>query len=225
MTRTIISPSDLAQRTREILDQVEEGELAVVASGGEERIVLLNALDYRLLRALAGEAENTVPYGDSRRLQAAARRTQPAFRRKRPMFGRLGTTVRHPRNGPSQADGEPLSADDEPSTASHFHRPGTANRRPHSTVHRKETTNRCPHVMDHRPWTMDHRPRTKIRRARVYASLTAVDARPGSIFCDTRAAILPASAFLPVAGVVRRPGPEFRHRGRQAYRTASSSNS
>ncbi|HEX6902066.1 MAG TPA: hypothetical protein VF789_20280 [Thermoanaerobaculia bacterium] len=53
MTRTIISPSDLSQRTREILDRVHEGELAVVASGGEERIVLLDMLDYRLLRALA----------------------------------------------------------------------------------------------------------------------------------------------------------------------------
>ncbi|HYQ85469.1 MAG TPA: type II toxin-antitoxin system prevent-host-death family antitoxin [Rubrobacter sp.] len=53
MTRTIISPSDLSQRTREILDRVQEGELAIVASGGEERIVLLDALDYRLLRALA----------------------------------------------------------------------------------------------------------------------------------------------------------------------------
>lgn len=53
MTRTIISPSELSQRTREILDRVQEGELAVVASGGEERIVLLDALDYRLLRALA----------------------------------------------------------------------------------------------------------------------------------------------------------------------------
>jgi len=36
MTRTIISPSDLSQRTQEILDRVEEGELAVVTSGGEE---------------------------------------------------------------------------------------------------------------------------------------------------------------------------------------------
>lgn len=53
MTRTIISPSDLSQRTREILDRVQEGELAVVASGGEERIVLLDVLDYRVLRALA----------------------------------------------------------------------------------------------------------------------------------------------------------------------------
>ena len=53
MTRTIISPSDLSQKTREILNRVQEGELAVVASEGEERIVLLDALDYRVLRALA----------------------------------------------------------------------------------------------------------------------------------------------------------------------------
>jgi predicted HTH domain antitoxin len=53
MTRTIISPADLSHRTREILDRVLEGEIAIVASGGEERIVLLDALDYRLLRALA----------------------------------------------------------------------------------------------------------------------------------------------------------------------------
>ena len=53
MTRTIISPAELSQKTREILDRVQEGELAVVARGGEERIVLLDALDYRLLRALA----------------------------------------------------------------------------------------------------------------------------------------------------------------------------
>jgi prevent-host-death family protein len=49
----IISPSDLSQRTGEILDRVQEGELAVVATGGREQIVLLDALDYRLLRALA----------------------------------------------------------------------------------------------------------------------------------------------------------------------------
>src|SRR5436305_4475360 len=53
MTRTIISPADLSERTREILDRVHEGDLAVVATGGEERIVLLDALDYRLLHALA----------------------------------------------------------------------------------------------------------------------------------------------------------------------------
>lgn len=46
-------PSDLSQRTLEILERVHEGELAVVESEGEERIVLLDALDYRPLRALA----------------------------------------------------------------------------------------------------------------------------------------------------------------------------
>ncbi len=68
MTRTIISPSDLSQRTLEILDRVHEGELAVVESGGQERIVLLDALDYRLLRALAlyatgGDANSGLPEG------------------------------------------------------------------------------------------------------------------------------------------------------------------
>jgi hypothetical protein len=53
MTRTIISPLDLSERTGEILDRVQEGELAIVESGGQERIVLLDALDFRLLRALA----------------------------------------------------------------------------------------------------------------------------------------------------------------------------
>jgi hypothetical protein len=65
MTQTTFSPTELSERTREILDRVQGGELAVVVSGGEERIVLLDALDYRLLRAFAacatsgdtGEAE------------------------------------------------------------------------------------------------------------------------------------------------------------------------
>ena len=53
MTQTTFSPTELSERTREILDRVQDGELAVVVSGGEERIVLLDALDYRLLRAFA----------------------------------------------------------------------------------------------------------------------------------------------------------------------------
>jgi prevent-host-death family protein len=53
MTQTTVSPTELSERTREILDRVQDGELAVVVSGGEERIVLLDALDYRLLRAFA----------------------------------------------------------------------------------------------------------------------------------------------------------------------------
>jgi hypothetical protein len=39
MTRTIITPSDLSQRTREILDRVQQGELAAGTSstGGRAR--------------------------------------------------------------------------------------------------------------------------------------------------------------------------------------------
>lgn len=51
MTR--ISPNDLAQRTDEIMDRVRRGELTVLESTGHEQIVLLDALDFRLLRALA----------------------------------------------------------------------------------------------------------------------------------------------------------------------------
>ena len=60
MTQTIFSPAELSERTREILDRVQDGELAIVVSGGEERIVLLDALDYRLLRALAVCATGTI---------------------------------------------------------------------------------------------------------------------------------------------------------------------
>jgi hypothetical protein len=48
---------------------VREGELAVVASGGEERIVLLDALDYRLLRALAFFVTGETPTGPGEPLE------------------------------------------------------------------------------------------------------------------------------------------------------------
>jgi hypothetical protein len=54
MTR--ISPADLAQRTDEIMDRVRRGELTVLEGSGHEQIVLLDALDFRLLRALAAQA-------------------------------------------------------------------------------------------------------------------------------------------------------------------------
>lgn len=49
-----ISRTDLARKTREIVDQVQRGNPVVVESYGEEQIVLLDIGDYRILQALAG---------------------------------------------------------------------------------------------------------------------------------------------------------------------------
>jgi prevent-host-death family protein len=51
MTITI-SRTDLARKTREIVEQVRQGQPIMVESYGQEQIVLLDALDYKLLRAL-----------------------------------------------------------------------------------------------------------------------------------------------------------------------------
>jgi prevent-host-death family protein len=56
MVKTVISPSDLEHNTREIVDRVRHGELAVIESAGEEQAVLLDATDFRLLQALAANA-------------------------------------------------------------------------------------------------------------------------------------------------------------------------
>ena len=53
MTRTTISQADLARKTQEVVDRVQHGEVAVVESSGHEQVVLLDALDFRLLQALA----------------------------------------------------------------------------------------------------------------------------------------------------------------------------
>lgn len=49
----VVSRTDLARNTREIVEQVRQGQTVFVQSYGEEQIVLLDALDYRLLRAAA----------------------------------------------------------------------------------------------------------------------------------------------------------------------------
>lgn len=54
MTRTVISQTDLEDKTREIVERVRHGEMAVVETSGEEQVVLLDATDFRLLLALAG---------------------------------------------------------------------------------------------------------------------------------------------------------------------------
>jgi hypothetical protein len=53
MNRTVISPTDLEGRAREIVERVRHGEMAVVETSGEEQVVLLDATDFRLLYALA----------------------------------------------------------------------------------------------------------------------------------------------------------------------------
>jgi hypothetical protein len=59
MTRTVISPADLEDKTRDIVERVLHGEMAVVESSGKEQIVLLDATDFRLLQALASCATDS----------------------------------------------------------------------------------------------------------------------------------------------------------------------
>jgi len=56
MVKTVISRSDLEHSTEEVVDRARHGELVVLESSGEEQIVLLDATDFRLLRALATSA-------------------------------------------------------------------------------------------------------------------------------------------------------------------------
>jgi len=56
MERVRVSRTDLARRTREIVDKVRRGQVTFVESYGEEQAVLLDAVDYRILRALADYA-------------------------------------------------------------------------------------------------------------------------------------------------------------------------
>jgi predicted HTH domain antitoxin len=66
MTRTVISQADLTSKTQEIVDRVQRGEVMVVEQSGQEQVVLLDLLDFRLLRALAQCA-----VGDRERSQEA----------------------------------------------------------------------------------------------------------------------------------------------------------
>ena len=51
-----ISRTELARNTREIVEQVRRGQPVIVRSYGEDQVVLLDALDYRLMRALVNYA-------------------------------------------------------------------------------------------------------------------------------------------------------------------------
>ena len=54
-----ISKTDLARRTRQIVDRARRGDTILVESYGEEQVVVMDAIDYRILRAAA--AYRTLP--------------------------------------------------------------------------------------------------------------------------------------------------------------------
>jgi prevent-host-death family protein len=53
VTRTTISQEDLSQNLPEIIDRVQRGEVVIVRQAGQEQMVLMDPLDFRLLHALA----------------------------------------------------------------------------------------------------------------------------------------------------------------------------
>jgi len=52
MAIEVISKTDVARRTREVLDLARRRGVVMVESYGEEQVVILDAIDYRLLRAV-----------------------------------------------------------------------------------------------------------------------------------------------------------------------------
>jgi prevent-host-death family protein len=48
-----ISKTELARRTRQIVDRARRGEAIIVESYGEEQVAVIDAIDYRLLSAIA----------------------------------------------------------------------------------------------------------------------------------------------------------------------------
>lgn len=59
--QNVITRTDLTRKTREVVDAVQRGEITVVESYGKEQIVLLDAMDYHILRAAASYAANQSP--------------------------------------------------------------------------------------------------------------------------------------------------------------------
>ena len=50
---TVISKTDLARRSRQVVDQARRGRPVIIESYGEEQVAVLDAADYRCLRAIA----------------------------------------------------------------------------------------------------------------------------------------------------------------------------
>jgi prevent-host-death family protein len=54
-----ITKTDLARRTRQVVERARRGDTIIVESYGEEQVVVIDAVDYRILRAVA--AYQTLP--------------------------------------------------------------------------------------------------------------------------------------------------------------------
>jgi len=102
------SRTDLTRKTRQILELVRRGRPAVIRSYGKDQAILLDAMDYRLLRGLAGLASDPEE-SEIRRLlrsyldeEISLSRTAEALGVSRfelmERFDRLGAPLR---NGPS----------------------------------------------------------------------------------------------------------------------------
>ncbi|MCP3964060.1 MAG: hypothetical protein GY719_40025 [bacterium] len=63
MNMRTISSIDLATHTRDVVHQVRQGQPTIVHSSGEDQVVLLDALDYHLLRGAAGWATHPASAG------------------------------------------------------------------------------------------------------------------------------------------------------------------
>ena len=56
-----ISKTDLARRTRQVVDRARRGDTIIVESYGEEQVVVMDAVDYRILRAVAARQALVFP--------------------------------------------------------------------------------------------------------------------------------------------------------------------
>lgn len=50
---TVISKTELARNTRQVVDQARRGQTVMVESYGQEQVAIVDATDYRLLRTVA----------------------------------------------------------------------------------------------------------------------------------------------------------------------------
>jgi prevent-host-death family protein len=60
-----ISRTDLARHTRQIVDRVRRGDTLIVESYGEEQVVLMDVVDYRLIRAMVAYIPSEIERSDS----------------------------------------------------------------------------------------------------------------------------------------------------------------